>query len=112
MTIGFYGVDKRTRVTIAQIMCLERAIGYNLAHVKRRIFRVCRNYCDVGSLPDADWEALCSNGLAVRGKAFDRYFYKATMRGVDLIGMITGCRIIVEPGVWDGKELVGHGNDL
>ena len=105
MSVTFYGVDKHVRVTPAQILKLERAIGYNLANVKRRIHRMCYNFCDVGAEKDEDWEQLVDNGLATRGIAFGRYFYRATDRGIDLIGLITGCKIYKEQNAWTGREL-------
>lgn len=105
MSITFYGVDRHLRITPDQILKLEKAIGYNLATVKRRIHRMCKNFCDVGYEPDEDWEQLRENGLATRGIAFGRYFYKATQRGIDLVSLVTGCKIYTDPNVWDGKEL-------
>ena len=104
MTIDFYGVDKNIAVTPAQILKLERAIGYNLATVKRRIHRMCFNFCDCGMHPDADWEQLCRMGLARRADAFGRICYKATDRGIDLVSMLTGCKIYKQKGMWNGED--------
>lgn len=105
MSLSFYGVDKHIRITPAQILKLEKAIGYNLATVKRRIHRMCYNFCEVGVEPDEDWEQLRELGLATRSVAFGRYFYRATQRGIDLIGMVTGCKIYTDKNMWTGKEL-------
>lgn len=105
MGIEFYTVDKTMRITPSQILKLEAAIGYNMATVKRRIHRMCRNFAETGREPDLEWEDLCRMGLATSGSAFGRHVYRATQRGIDLVSMITGCKIYREPNIFDGKEL-------
>lgn len=110
MSISFYGVDRHVHITPAQILKLESCIGYNMANVKRRIHRMCYNFCDVGAEPDEDWEQLRDNGLATRGVAFGRYFYRATDRGIDLVSLITGCKIYKSDGMWTGED-IGNAHD-
>ena len=105
MGIEFFRVDKSTRLTISQILKLEYAIGYSLATVRRRIHRMCRNFAETGTEPDEEWEQLCRMGLATHSTAFGRHIYRVTQRGIDTVGMITDCKICMEPNVFDGKEL-------
>lgn len=105
MAIEFYGVDKTAKLSISQILKLEYAVGYSLATVRRRIHRMCRNFAETGTEPDEEWEQLCRMGLAIHSMAFGRHIYRVTQSGIDVIGMITGCKIYRMDNIFDGKEL-------